>query len=1254
VSNPRVLGAAIRSAVSIFPLLAAISTAGQNVTTHHNDIARTGANTSEKILTPANVSASTFGKLFYYVVDGYVYAQPLYVAGVTMGAAGTSQPGTRHNVVFVATEHDSVYAFDADSNLNANGKPLWHITLLDAAHGAAAGATPELSSDFGYTDIVPEVGITSTPVIDTSTNTIYVVGKTKESGKYFYKLHALDITTGAEKFGGPVDISGSVPGNGSGSSAGTLSFDPTFQLQRPGLLLLHGVVYIAFGATYDVTPSWHGWIFGYSASTLHRTGVWSASPNGNGSSIWLGGAGLAADVIDPTGHPYGRLFTATGNGSFNATTPYNNTMSYSISVLRLDLANGAPTMTANGVQVGDMFAPFDQAHLDSIDDDQGSGGVLLLPDAVSGGKHLMVQVGKSGRIYILDRNNLGGFHPTNTSDPQQKAGVGALFGLPAYWNGHLYFWPASAGGALKAFSFSNGVLSSSPTSVSAEISSFPGATPSVSSNGNSNAIVWTVRTDAFGSRGPAILYAHDATNLAKLLYSSSQDAPRDTPGPAVKFVTPTITNGKVYVGTENQLAVFGLLNGATQAAAPVISPIGRQFHPSIQITITDSTPNAKIFYTTDGTTPSTASTLYTAPFTISTSSTVKAIAAGSGLLASTVSSETYTLINQVPTPSFSPVPGDYTSAQSVTITTTAPNSTIYYTTNGSTPTTSSSRYTGPISISSTTTLKAMAVSSGLTNSYIASGVYTIAANATSSINFSRGFTSTGITRVGRAVLSGTRLRLTDGGSIEAGAAWFNTQVNVQSFSTDFMFQQVPGTSPEADGLTFTIQRHGLTAIGPYGGLGYGPPTPTSGTIGIPTSVAVKFDLFSGAGEGNNSTGLYKNGASPTIPAVTLGGGVNLHTGDVFAVHITYNGATLTMTITDTTNSSETFTTSWSINIPSTIGGNTAFVGFTAGTGHYTAVQDILNWTFLSTSGSGTPPPAATPVISPATGTYTSPQTVTVTDSTSGSSIFYTLNGAQPTSSSTKYTAPFTVSATTTVKAIATASGFSASKTATSVITIQSGGGGSPTINFASGFTSTGLQFNGHAKLNGTRLQLTDGGSQEASSSWFTTPVNVQSFTTDFSFQFINANSDGMTFTIQNAGLTALGLSGGALAYGAPLPGGAPGIPKSVAVKFDLFQNVHEGTNSTGLYTDGASPTSPSVTIGSGVNLHSGDPFRVHITYNGATLTMTITDTTTNAAFTTSWPIDIPATVGANTALVGFTGSTGVSTTTQVINWTYGP
>jgi hypothetical protein len=1308
-----------------FLLISPNNLLAQNVTTQHNDIARTGAYTTETVLSPANVNTSNFGKVFYYVVDGYVYAEPLYMANVTMGA-GTSQPGTKHNVLFVATQHDSVYAFDADSNLGSNAKPLWQITLLDSAHGAAPGATTVPPGDTGESDIIPEIGITGTPVIDPATNTIYLVGKTKESGVEVARLHALDITSGVEKFGGPAVVSASVSGNGKGSSNGTLKFNPLYANQRPGLLLLNGIVYIGFASVADIGP-WHGWVLAYNATTLQQTGAWCSSPNGFGAGIWESGAGLTANVPDPVNHPFGYLYSATGTGTIDPVPPYTDAMDYSVSVFKLDLANGAPTIL-------DEFTPFDGATLTTANRDQGSGGPIVLPDAVSGGQHLFMQVGKTGRVYIFDQNNLGGYHPSNTIDPQQKASVnGEVYGGPAYWNGHIYIWAAKD--HLKSFSFANGVISANPTSTAPEVSAFPGPASSVSANGTNNGIVWNLKTDGYSSQSPAILYAHDANNVATLLYSSAQNAPRDSAGAAVKFSVPLIANGRVYVGGEYEISVYGQLNGATQAAAPVISPAGQVFNPSIQVTITDSTPTAQIFYTTDGTTPSTASNLYTAPFTISTTQTIRAVAAGPGLLASTVSSETYTFINQVPTPTFNPVPGDYTSAQSVTIATDWPNATIYFTTDGTTPTaTAANQYTGPVPISANTTLKALATAPNLTNSFVSSGQYIIDTSAVNSIDFSRGFSSSGMAFVGRTTLNGTRLRLTDGGTTEASAAWYPTQVNVENFSTDFSFQQLPGTNPEADGLTFTIQRAGLSAIGPNGGLAYGAPLP-GGTPGIPTSVAVKFDLFNGAGEGNNSTGLYTNGASPTVPAVTLGGGVNLHSGDVFAVHLNYDGAKLTMTITDTVNPTQTFTTSWTIDIPGTIGGTTAFVGFTAGTGHYTAVQDILNWTYVSnssgqptvatpiispatgtysspqtvtisdsTSGSSifyttdgsqptnsstpytnsfpvnttttvkaiatasgfvqsatatstitissTPPPAAMPSISPVTGTYTSPQTVTITDATSGSSIFYTTDGSQPTTSSTLYTNAFTVNATTTVKAIATASGFSQSSTATSVITIQSGS--APTVNFTTGFTSTGLQFNGRTTLNGSRLQLTDGGSQEASSAWYTTPVNVQSFTNDFTFQFVNANSDGMTFTIQNAGTTALGPSGGGLAYGPGSTSGTPGIPTSVAVKFDLFNNAGEGNNSTGLYKNGASPTVPAITLGGGVNLHSGDVMQVHMAYDGTTLSMTITDTVSNATFTTSWPINIPATVGANTALVGFTGATGVQTTMQIISWTFGP
>ena len=703
------------------------ATAQISVVTQHYDIGRTGANTSETILTPSNVSFSQFGKLFSHSVDGYVYAQPLYVPGVTMGA-GTPQAGTKHNVVFIATENDSVYAFDADSNSPAaNASPLWHITLLDASHGAAPGARVMLSTDIRTTDIVPVIGITSTPVIDPSNGTIYVVGKTKEPAAnggvvYVQRLHALSITNGAEKFGGPVKLAASVPGNGNASVSGTLHFDPYWQNQRAGLLLLHGVVYIASGAHEDSGP-WHGWILAYNATTLKQTGAWCSTPNGLRGGIWGAGTGLAADVPDPVGHPFGRIFPSTGNGTFDAVAPnYNNSMDYGDSILKLDLANGIPTMTASGKPVGDDFTPFDQASLNSGDKDQGSGGTLLLPNAASGGQHLLVQAGKSGRIYVVNQENMGGYHPSNTSDPQEKAATRGLWSAPAYWNGHIYIWASID--YLRSFTFVNGVMSSTSTH-SAESSNFPGSTPTVSANGNSNGIVWTINSQSYASQGRETLQAHDALNVTKLLYSSDQDLARDNPGPAVKFTVPTVANGKVYVGAEYQVSVFGLLNGSTQAAAPAISPASQSFTSSVTVTMTDTTTGASIHYTTNGSTPTAASPTYSGPITVTATETIHAIAVAARHLDSNVSTATYTKIIQAAMPTFTPAPGAYSSAKQVTISSTTAGAAIYYTTNGTTPTATSTKYTGPVSISSTTTLKAIATAPNLANSSVASGVYTI-------------------------------------------------------------------------------------------------------------------------------------------------------------------------------------------------------------------------------------------------------------------------------------------------------------------------------------------------------------------------------------------------------------------------------------------------------------------------------------------------------------------------------------------------
>ena len=1315
-------------------LLSAAGALAQNVVTEHYDNARSGLNPNESILNTSNVNATSFGKLFSQSVDGQIYAQPLYLPGLTIPGKGT------HNVVFVATENDSVYAFDADNNGGANALPLWQISLLTSSHGAASGATTVPNGDVSSTDIQPVIGITATPVIDSSTNTMYVVGTTKENGSYVQRLHALDVTTGAEKFGGPMALSGSVSGTGNGSSGGTLNWDPKWENNRTGLLLLNNIVYIGFGSHGDNGP-WHGWILAYNAATLKQTSAWCASANGIGAGIWMSGSGIAADTNNPTGSsPGGRLFVSTGNGTFDATTPYTNTMDYGDSIVRLHLNNGVMT-------VADDFTPLNQATLNSEDRDVASGGVMLLPDQSSGGHtHLLVQAGKEGRISLVDRDNMGGYGTSsdnivqelpvnNSGQTNQNFPIGGLWGTPGFGNNTVYFWGTSDN--MKSFPLSSGKLPSTPSHTSAQSAGFPSPTPIITANGTSSPIVWTVQTDGYNSGGSADVRAHDATNITTTLYSSLTNSARDNPGGAVKFVVPVVTNGKLYVGTNSALSVYGLLNGAQQAAAPSITPGAETFTGSISVTITDSTAGASIFYSTSGT-ATTSSTPYTGPITVSTTETISAIASAPSFLQSLPTTETYTLQTQTLMPTFSPLPGSYGSTQTVTISDASASPTIYYAINAPASTTSTP-FSGKatVTVGQSETINAIATSPGLTASPQASATYAIGAGTGAS--FPVGFSSAAsvMTFNGSTDLDDTRLQLTDGLTWEAGSAWYNTPVNIQNFTNDFTFQL---SNADADGITFSIQNTGLTALGPYGGgLGYGPDAP-GGTGGIPKSVAIKFDLYNNDGEGDDSTGLYTNGASPTVPFTDLSStSIDLHSGDTFSVHMVYNGTTLTMTITDgVTNAS--YTTSWTVNIPSIVGGNTAYVGFTGGTGGLAASQKIETWNFVSTGTAPQPatppifspvagtytgttsvtitdttpgstifytldkstpgttaggstfqysapvsvassetitalatapgfttsatsgaayvinntlPVAPTPIIAPGTGTFTSAQTVTITDP--GTTIFYTTNGNPPTTSSTQYTAPFVVSATSTVQAIATETGFGNSATAQSVITINSGGGSTSAVNFASGFSAAGLQFNGHTKLNGTRLQLTDTTTTyEVASAFWTTPVNVQTFTNDFTFQLTNPSADGFTFTIQNTGITAIGPTGGGLGYGPDSPSGTPGIPKSVAIKFDLYSNVGEGTNSTGLYTNGASPTTPATTLGGGVNLHSGDILHAHMTYDGTTLTLTITDTVNTAqTFTTSWPINIPSTVGGNNAYVGFTAGTGgLLAQQEIITWTY--
>ena len=1273
-----------------------------SVTTWHNDIGRTGQNLNETILNLSDVNTTQFGKLFSQPVDGYVYAQPLYLPNVTIG-------GQSHNVVFVATENDSVYAFDANNNGGSNASPLWFDSMLSPTFGAAAGATTVPSGDVG-TDISPQVGITGTPVIDPSTGTLYVVSATLEGSTFVQRLHALDVTSGAEKFGAPIVINASVPGTGNGSVNGTLPFDPEWENQRAGLLLLNGIVYIGYASHGDNGP-WHGWILGYNAHTLQQTGAFCATHNGVGGGMWMGGAGLAAEVNDPTGHPYGRMFVATGNGDYTASAPYTANMDFGDSILNLDLTNGAPN-------IQDEFTPYNQAILDANDSDVASGGVMLVPTQTSGSfPNLLVQTGKSGTQYLLDRDKLGGYNASGDVVVQNlpySVGENGAWSTPAYWNGTVYYWGVSD--TLKAFPIVNGLLTG-PTAVSSETYGYPGANPSISANGATQGIIWTIESDLYETQGQAVLEAHSASNPATTLYSSNTNLTRDNPGPAVKFAVPTIANGLVYVGAESQLSVFGLLNGQQVAAAPVVTPSSESFNgntANLTVTMTNATPGAIIYYTTDGSTPTTNSTAYTVPISLSASATIQALASAPGYLQSAVTTETYVNTSQVATPVFTPGGGTYTQPVLVTIGEATSGATIYYTTDGSTPTTSSTVYTAPLTIGASETLNAIAVLGGFANSQTASANYVLNIGQTG-INFTSGFAGTTSTVIanGSTDLDDSRLQLTNGESGEAGSAWYYQQVNIQAFTTEFSFQL---SNPEADGMTFAIQSQSLNALGePGGGLGYQT---------IPSSIAVKFDLFSNDGEGPDSTGLYLNGASPTVPAIDLSStGIDLHSGDTMDVVLDYNGTLLSMTITDIVTEA-TYSTSWVVNIPAIVGGNTAWVGFTGGTGGDTASQKILTWTY--TVGSNTAPTLTPPTFTPASGSYSTAQSVAISDAVTGASIYYTTDGSTPTTTSNLYTAPMTVAASETLSAIAVETGYTSSAIATAAysispalpsptfspvagtytaaqtvtitgsagttvyyttngttpttsstlytgpitvsssesvqaIAVQPGFITSPTASAAyviapsgtvyidipaGGFSASSIDFNFGAAITGGFLQLTDGGSGENRSAWFSTEVPVTSFITDFYFQQLNANADGMTFTIQSEGPTALGGSGGGLGY--------QGIPNSVAVKFDLFSNAGEGPDSTGLYTDGASPTLPATDMtSSGVNLHSGDAMWAHIVYNGTNLTLTLTDTVTKAVFTEAFPINIPATVGGNTAYVGFTGGTGGSTAIQnVLAWDF--
>lgn len=503
-----------------------------NVLTYHNDIARTGQNSAETTLTHANVSSSSFGKLFSVPTDGKVDAQPLYVSQVVFAGQGV------RSVVYAATEHDSVYAIDANS-----GAVLWRVTLL------AAGESP--SDDRGCGQVTPEIGITATPVIDPTAGphgTIYALAMSKDNnGKYHHRLHALDITTGSEEFAGPTEVIATYPGTGDNSSNGQVVFDPKQYKARPSLLLLNGIVYTGWGSHCDFRP-YTGWLIGYDRLTLKQTTVFNFAPNGNEAALWNAGGGIAADSVT------GRIFVAVANGTFDTNLDANgfpNRSDFGNAFVKLNL------LTSQLIPE-DYWTMSNTVSESGQDQDLGSGGVMLLPDLKNANGQIVqlgTGAGKDGRLYVFNRSNMGKFNPQNDASLYQNlpgALGGAVFTSPAWFNGNVYY--GAVGDRIRAFNVNAAVLQPQPASSTNNFFEYPGATPSVSANGTSDAILWAVENS-----NPAVLHAYDASNLAIELYNSNQaNSGRDLFGSGNKYITPTIADGRVIVGTPNSVAIFGL------------------------------------------------------------------------------------------------------------------------------------------------------------------------------------------------------------------------------------------------------------------------------------------------------------------------------------------------------------------------------------------------------------------------------------------------------------------------------------------------------------------------------------------------------------------------------------------------------------------------------------------------------------------------------------------------------------------------
>ncbi len=887
-----------------------------SVTSYHDNPASTGGDLTESLLTPATVGSKTgFGKLFSTVVDGHVYAQPLVEPGVNI-TAGNYQ-GT-HSVAYVATANDSLYAIDTTS-----GQILWQDSFLVpeaalTAGGASVAVSTVTATDVNSGNIAPVLGVTGTPVIDPGTGYLYLVARTKQfvngnttSPHFVQTLYKVNIGSGAmtstvigdttynttsgaftynagpyvlDPHGqGDGVVTATVNVNGTNKSEPVSYFNALRENNRAALAVHNGAVYIAFASDGDNGP-YHGWVLGFDENSLNSTAVLNANPDGSDTGIWQGGGTLTFD-------PQGYMYFETGNGTFDTTLNAQGFPQYgdygdSVVKLAVDSSSTQSNQNVNGwgLKVVDYFSPSNTLALSSADEDLGSGGCMILPDSVGSPAHphLMVACGKEGKIYLIDRDEMGHFSASTDNVVQEIAGgvgAGGSYDTPSFFydgsNDWIYY--GGTGDNLRAYKISNGNITTPATYTTANTFGLQGATLSISADGTNNGIVWGL------DGGSNQLLAYNASNISQKLYASGANAARDALGTAVEFTLPTIANGEVLVGTTNSLTVYGLY--VPPSSAPPI-PANLSATP---------VSNTQISLSWTETADSTS-----AP-------------AGYYIDESTNGGSTWTQVGTA---------GASAGASSYPVTGLQPGTTYDF--------------------------KIEAFNSVGTSAFsnVASATTT---NLAASVNLPNGFAAAAsqLQLNGNAKINGPNLELTDGNGSEASSAFTKGALSVNGFNTSFQFQL---TNAVADGFTFTLQRAANTALGAGGGaLGY---------AGITPSVCVKFDLYDNAGEGTDSTGVFIDGDNPTIPSGDVPGeasvdmsssGVALTGGDPMLVNLNYDGVTLTEQVTDLSNNAS-FTQSYALNVPSILGSSMGYVGFTAGTGGATAIQNIQSWIYTPTAG----------------------------------------------------------------------------------------------------------------------------------------------------------------------------------------------------------------------------------------------------------------------------------------------------------------